>query len=229
MDHPLRKLKKILVVILLMFAAFIVYVEVVNRNIKHMTFKQKVLRAVYPAWMWFTKVTHKNRRSLSSEMPPPVSLYSLPVVLNNGDSIMLEKYKGKKILFVNTASNCGYTNQYEDLEKVYKQYGDKIVVIGFPANDFKEQEKGTDQEIAQFCKLNFGVTFPLARKSVVVKGPQQNTVYQWLTDPAKNGWNSKQPSWNFSKYVVNEKGVLTHYFDPSIPPLSAEVIAAIKE
>jgi glutathione peroxidase len=224
-----RKLKRILVVIFLLVVAFIVYVEVVNRNTKHMTFKQKALKAVYPAWMWFTRLTNKNRRTLSSAVEPPVALYTISIHLNNGDSISLEKYRGRKILFVNTASNCGYTNQYEELEKVFKEYGNKIVVLGFPANDFKEQEKGTDEEIAQFCKQNFGVSFPLAKKSVVIKSPVQNIVYQWLTDPGKNGWNSKQPSWNFSKYIVNEKGMLTHYFDPSISPTSSEVIAAINE
>ena len=97
------------------------------------------------------------------------------------------------------------------------------MVIGFPANDFKEQEKGNDEDIAQFCKMNFGVTFPLVRKSTVIKGRDQQEVFQWLTDKTKNGWNSKQPSWNFSKYLVNEMGTLTNYFDPAIPPLSEAI------
>jgi len=132
------------------------------------------------------------------------------------------------VLLVNTASDCGYTNQYDDLQKLYKQFEQKLVIIGFPANDFKEQEKGDDEAIAEFCKLNFGVTFPLAKKSSVVRSAQQNEVFRWLTDKMKNGFTSKQPSWNFSKYLVDEDGVLTHYFDPSVSPLSKEVIAAIE-
>ncbi|WP_315818648.1 glutathione peroxidase [Paraflavitalea speifideaquila] len=128
---------------------------------------------------------------------------------------------------MNTASDCGYTNQYEDLQKLYETYKDKLVIIGFPANDFHEQEKGNDEEIAQFCKVNFGVSFPLAKKSVVIKSPEQNPVFGWLTHKALNGWNEQEPSWNFSKYLVNERGVLTHYFDPSVSPTSNVVITAI--
>ena len=104
-----------------------------------------------------------------------------------------------------------------------------MVIIGFPANDFKEQEKGNDDDIASFCKLNFGVSFPLASKSVVVKTAQQNPVFNWLTHAAQNGWNEQAPSWNFSKYLVNEEGVLTHYFDPAIDPMSDAVTKAITE
>ena len=143
--------------------------------------------------------------------------------------MILQHLKGKKVMLVNTASDCGYTDQYDDLQKLYEEYKDKLVVIGFPANDFKEQEKGTDEEIAQFCKLNFGVTFPLMKKSSVIKGPQQNEVFKWLTDSAKNGWNNKPPSWNFSKYIVNEEGVLTNYFGSSISPMSKDVLKAINK
>jgi glutathione peroxidase len=105
----------------------------------------------------------------------------------------------------------------------------KLIVIGFPANDFKEQEKGNDEEIAQFCKLNYGVTFPLVKKSSVLSGAEQHPVFQWLSDKNKNGWTNKKPSWNFSKYLVNEEGTLINYFDPSISPVSKEVIEAIKK
>ena len=93
----------------------------------------------------------------------------------------------------------------------------------------KEQEKGTDEDIEKFCRLNYGVTFPLAKKSSVIPGPEQNPVFQWLTDKNKNGWTSKKPSWNFSKYLVNEEGVLVNYFDPSISPTGKEVMDAIKK
>ena len=100
---------------------------------------------------------------------------------------------------------------------------DKLVVIGFPANDFKEQEKGNDEQIARFCKLNYGVTFPLAKKSSVVKGPGQNVIFRWLSDKTMNGWNIQAPSWNFSKYLIDERGLLIGYFDPSVTPDNPEL------
>jgi len=224
-----RKLKRALVVILVCIAAFAIYVEIANRNSKNMTYRQKVLKAVYPALMWFTKLTGKNTKELSGTLQPPVSFYSLRGTLNNGESLDFAALQGKKVLLVNTASDCGYTNQYSELQKLSEQYKDKLVVIGFPANDFKEQEKGNDTEIAQFCKVNYGITFTLMKKSSVVTSSLQNPVFQWLTDSSKNGWNNKVPTWNFSKYLVNEKGVLTNYFDPSVSPDSEAVIKAIEE
>ncbi|MDF2190767.1 glutathione peroxidase [Paraflavitalea sp. CAU 1676] len=157
----------------------------------------------------------------------PQSVYDLSVTLNSGNALPLSNFRGRKILLVNTASDCGYTNQYADLQKLHEQFGDKLVIIGFPANDFQEQEKGSDEEIASFCQVNFGVNFPLAKKSIVVKGADQNPVFAWLTHKTQNGWNEQAPSWNFSKYLVNERGILTHYFDPSISPLSSVVTSAI--
>lgn len=226
----MKKLKRILFVCLLFTLAFAVYVEIINRNAVHMTYRQKVLKAVYPAWMWFTRLTGKNSGKLANkDKLPPVSFYSLKAVLNNGDTLDFESLKGKKVLLVNTASDCGYTQQYEDLQQLYIEQGNTLLVIAFPANDFKEQEKGTDAEIADFCKKNYGVSFPLVQKSVVIRSAGQHPVFQWLTDPAKNGWNSKQPAWNFSKYLVNEKGVLTHYFDPSLSPTGEAVQQALRE
>lgn len=225
---PYTKLKRILIVLLILSIAFFAYVEIANRNSHNMTYRQKVLKAVYPALMWFTKLTGKNTKELSGAKEPPVSFYSNKAITINGDTLDFASLKGKKVLLVNTASDCGYTNQYDDLQKLSADYKDKLVVVGFPANDFKEQEKGTNDEIAKFCKVNFGVTFPLMEKSSVIKSPLQNSVFQWLTDPAKNGWNGKAPTWNFSKYLVNEKGELTNYFDPSVSPLSEAVKKAIE-
>jgi glutathione peroxidase len=222
------KLKRIFFVLLLLIIVFFTYVEIANSNSKNMTYRQKVLKAVYPAWMWFTKLTGANTATLSGTKAPPVSFYTNKAIAINGDTIDFESLRGKKILLVNTASDCGYTRQYDDLQKLSDTYKDKLVILGFPANDFKEQEKGSNDEIAKFCKANFGVTFPLMEKSVVIKSPQQNPVFQWLSDTSKNGWNSKAPIWNFSKYLVNEKGVLVNYFGPSVPPLSSEVIKAIE-
>lgn len=221
----MKKLKRLAIVILLLIAVFVVYVEIVNRNSKNMTYRQKVLKAVYPAWMWITKLTGKNTKKMNNESAktPFQSFYDLSATQIDGKEIKFADFKGKKLLLVNTASDCGYTNQYADLQKLYEDFSNKLVVIGFPANDFKEQEKGTDEEIAQFCQKNYGVTFPIMKKSVVIKSAQQNPVYQWLTDSSKNGWCNQQPSWNFSKYLLDENGVLTNYFDPSVSPLSKEI------
>jgi glutathione peroxidase len=225
-----RKLKKVLIVLLVLIVAFLCYVEIVNRNSKDMSYRQKLLKAVYPAFMWYNKVTGKKSKVMSNTktITPPLSIYTLSTELNDGNRLSFDSLKGKKLLIVNTASNCGYTNQYADLEKLYEKYKDKLLVIGFPANDFKEQEKGTDEEIAKFCKLNYGVTFLLAKKSTVIKGQQQNEVFKWLTDAGRNGWNEQQPTWNFSKYLIDENGRLIRYFDPAISPMSDEVIKTIE-
>lgn len=226
----MKKLKRFGIVILILIAIFAVYVEIANRNSTNMTYRQKGLKAVYPVWMWFSRLTGKNNERFTNEDKSPfMSFYSLKTVLNNGDTLDFSLLKGVKILLVNTASDCGYTNQYADLQKLYEKYKDKLEIIGFPANDFKEQEKGSNEEIAEFCKKNYGISFLLAQKSIVVKSADQNPVFQWLTDAGKNGWNNKYPSWNFSKYLVDENGILTNYFDPSVSPLSDEVVNAINK
>jgi glutathione peroxidase len=226
-----RFLKKLFIALLLFVIAFSSYVAIVTRNVHDMTIRQRILKAVYPAFTWWGRITGKNSKVFTNETlaKPPQSLYDLSVTLNSGSTTPLSLYKGKKILIVNTASDCGYTDQYDDLQKLYEDNKDRLVIIGFPANDFKEQEKGSDEEIEQFCRLNYGVTFPLAKKSAVLQGPGQNDVFKWLTDKTKNGWTNKKPSWNFSKYLVNEQGILVNYFDPSISPTGKEVIAAIKK
>ena len=223
-----RKLKKTLIVLFMLILVFWGYVEIINRHSHNMTYRQKILKAIYPAWMWWAKLKGKNVTELSAQHKPHVSFYSLKGTLNDGTELDFATLKGKKVLLVNTASNCGYTNQYDDLQKLYDENRDELLVIGFPANDFKEQEKGTDDEIAEFCKLNFGISFPLMKKSVVKKNAEQNEIFKWLTDSSKNGWNNKAPSWNFAKYIVNEEGVLTNYFGSSVSPLSKDVIKAIE-
>ena len=195
-----------------------------------MTVRQTVLRAIYPLWMSFNRLFGKRSKVLVNKknIQPFQSFYSLSVRLNNGALLSFDSLKGRKLLLVNTASDCGYTHQYSDLQKLYEEHQGKLTVVAFPANDFQKQEKGSDEEIANFCKTNYAVTFPIALKSSVVKGNDQQEVFQWLTDKAKNGWNSQSPSWNFSKYLINEKGVLTNYFDPAVSPLSEEVLKAIE-
>jgi len=225
-----NKLKKFLFVILSMAILFFVYVAIVNRNSKSMTYRQKALKAVYPALMWYNKVTGKKSKVMDNSKGTATlrSLHDLFVHLNNGSELKLETLKGKKILIVNTASDCGYTNQYDDLQKLYETNKDKLMVIGFPANDFKEQEKGTDKEIAEFCKKNYGITFPLATKSSVIRGVQQNEIFKWLSDETFNGWNDQQPTWNFCKYLVDENGKLIKYYDTAVSPLSDEIKNAIE-
>jgi len=192
-----------------------------------MTLRQSVLKVFYPVLMAFNKSKSSLQNQLS--VTAPVSFYSLNALDNKGNNISFEQFRGKKILLVNTASDCGYTGQYDELEKLYNQFNGKLVILGFPANDFKEQEKADDREIAQFCKLNYNITFPLMKKSIVVKGSQQNEIYKWLSVKNKNGWNNQQPVWNFSKYLVDENGVLQYYFAPAVSPLSDEIIKAIEK
>ncbi|QEC41160.1 glutathione peroxidase [Pseudobacter ginsenosidimutans] len=195
-----------------------------------MTIRQRIMKFLYPLLMKLTKATGKNSKVLHNTNDQPMtSIYDLSVQLNNGKELNLGQYKGKKLLLVNTASNCGYTNQYDDLQALYKKFSGNLEIIGFPANDFHEQEKGTDEEIAQFCKINFGVTFPLVKKSVVVPASDQHPVYKWLTNKEENGWNEQAPTWNFSKYLLDENGHLTDYFDPSVSPLSNEVVTAVEK
>jgi len=196
-----------------------------------MTGRQKILKAVYPLFTGYKKLFGKSTKVLSNKnnTQPVHSFYDLSVELNDGNLLRFDSLKGKKVLLVNTASDCGYTAQYNELEELYEKYKNQIVVIGFPANDFKQQEKGTDEEIAEFCRKNFGVTFPLAKKGTVIKSNDQEKVFQWLTNKNQNGWNDKQPSWNFSKFLINEQGILTNYFDPAISPLSTDVVEAIRK
>ena len=210
--------------------AFWGYIEIANRNSKNMTGRQKVLKAVYPLWIWWANKKGMGTKKISGpKTEPAISFYTLKDTLNNGTAFDFSLLKGKKVMLVNTASDCGYTRQYDDLQKLSEKYKDKLVVIGFPANDFKEEEKGTDEEIAAFCKLNFGVSFPLMKKSSVKKGADQNKVFQWLTDPAKNGWSNQSPSWNFCKFIVDEQGRLINYFASTIEPMSEDIINSINQ
>jgi glutathione peroxidase len=191
--------------------------------------RQKILKAFYPLLTGITNLTGKNSKVHLSDasVQPLVPFYSLVVKLNSGKDLHFDSLRGKKVLLVNTASDCGYTAQYDELQNLQVMYKDKLVIIGFPANDFKEQEKGTDAEIAEFCRVNYGVTFPLAGKSSVLKGPVQHEVFDWLSNSKKNGWNDKAPIWNFSKYLVSEHGELVGYFEPSVSPLGKDIRKAL--
>jgi len=158
--------------------------------------------------------------------PMSDSFFQFTVNSLSGEPVALEQFRGKKIIVLNVASKCGYTPQYADWEEYYTANKDKVVVLGFPCNDFGGQEPGSAEDIAEFCQKNFGVTFPMFEK-VQVKGDGKAPLYQWLTDPARNGWNSQEPSWNFCKYLINEKGELTHFFASKVKPDTPEFLAAI--
>jgi len=194
-----------------------------------MTPRQKILQLFYPVTRSIKNFASRSTSVLNNDAHKSAvkSFYNLSAITNNGTLISFDQFKGRKVLLVNTASDCGYTGQYDELQKLHEQYKNKLIVLGFPANDFKEQEKGSDKEIAQFCKINYGITFLLIKKSSVIKGNNQNEVYRWLSNKNLNGWNDQQPTWNFAKYLVSEEGVLTNYFAPFVSPLSKHVITAI--
>jgi glutathione peroxidase len=194
-----------------------------------MSYRQSVLKTLYPAIMWTSKSSGKKQIQINKNNAAPiVPFYTLTAKDISGNEFNFSTLKGKKVLIVNTASDCGFTAQYEALEKLSRQFGDKLVIIGFPSNDFKEQETKDNADIVNFCKKNYGVNFPLMEKSIVIKKNHQNEVHKWLSDMTINGWCHQEPAWNFCKYLVNEEGVLTHYFPMTVDPLSSDMIAAIE-
>ncbi len=154
--------------------------------------------------------------------------YDFTVKTLDGETFDFHQLIGKKVMIVNTASKCGFTPQYELLEKIYKQYGGKnFVILGFPANNFKQQEPGTNKEIKEFCTLNYGVTFPMMEK-ISVKGEDMAPLYRWLTNKSENGVMDSSVKWNFQKYLINENGKLEKVFMSSTKPDSPEIIEWIK-
>jgi glutathione peroxidase len=153
---------------------------------------------------------------------PPKSVYDFTIKTIDGKEVKLSKYKGKKILIVNTASKCGYTPQYEALEKLHKQYGKNVVLIGFPAGNFGGQELATNTEIQDFCKKNFGVTFLLSEK-VSVKGTDINPLFDYLTTQENPDFKG-EIKWNFEKFLINENGQLVHRFRSGTKPLDEAIV-----
>jgi glutathione peroxidase len=172
------------------------------------------------------KATATNTSS-SAGMTTANTIYKFNTPSIEGGTIDFSKYKGKKILIVNTASKCGYTPQYEGLEKLYKDNKDKLVVIGFPANNFGGQEPGTNEEIQEFCKLRYGVTFPLSQKVDVV-GDNADPIFKWLTTKDQNGVLDAKIAWNFNKFLLDENGKLLAYFPSKVKPESEEIAAYLK-
>lgn len=162
--------------------------------------------------------------SIVMTMSAQNSIHAFKVKTLTGEDFDMSTLKGKKVLVVNTASKCGLTPQYKDLEALYKKYKDNgFVVVGFPANNFMNQEPGTNEEIAEFCEINYGVTFPMMDK-ISVKGKDQAPIYSWLTEKSKNGKMDSEVSWNFQKYLIDENGTLVDVVPPREKPDSERII-----
>jgi glutathione peroxidase len=157
---------------------------------------------------------------LASMLMTATSLYDFKLNSIDGKQIDFKQYKGKTLLIVNTASKCGFTPQYEELQKLHEQFGSKVIILGFPANNFGGQEPGTNADIASFCKANYGVTFQMFEK-ISVKGDDQHPLYQFLKE--KTG---QEPSWNFCKYLVKPDGSIT-FFNSKVAPLDKQIIDAL--
>ena len=170
----------------------------------------------------YKRIAKNNNGMIASS-----NFYDLKAITIDGQEISFEQFKGKKVLIVNVASKCGYTYQYEGLQKLHELYGSKVSILGFPANDFLFQERGSNEEIAEFCESNFGVTFQMFEK-ITTKGKKQSPVYHWLSNKKLNGWNDQKPSWNFCKYLIDEDGKLVAFFDSKVKPLSEEIVSLIK-
>ena len=165
--------------------------------------------------------------AIAPKPAPTASIYDFTVKSIDGKDVKLSEYKGKKLLIVNTASKCGYTPQYKELEELSKKYADKVVVLGFPSNSF-QQELASNEEVSAFCQKNYGVTFPLFA-TASVKGDDAQPLYRFLGDKAQNGTMSDVPTWNFCKYLVDEKGHVVKFYSSKVKPMSDELTADIQK
>ncbi len=170
--------------------------------------------------------TESKNQPKTIAMAPVKSFYDFKLKSIDGKTIDFSQYKGKKLLIVNTASKCGFTKQYAALEELHEKYGDKVVILGFPANNFGGQEPGSNGEIQEFCKKNYGVKFQMFEK-ISVTGEDQHPLYQWLSKKDMNGWNDQAPSWNFCKYLINEKGELVKFYPSKVEPMDKDLLGAI--
>lgn len=157
---------------------------------------------------------------------PAKSIYDMSISSLMGYKIDMTELKGKKVLFVNVASRCGYTPQYADLQKLHETHGDKVTVIGLPCNQFGGQEPGSAEDIASFCEKNYGVTFTITEK-IDVKGANQHPIYTWLTEKKMNGVQDSEVKWNFQKYLVSENGELLKVYPSSTKPMSEELLSQL--
>lgn len=171
---------------------------------------------------FFSEVYYKLRpRRKGKSVDLPASIYDFTVNSLTGKPVKLDQFKGKPLLIVNTASKCGYTYQYEGLEKLHEKYGDRVTILGFPANDFLWQEPGSNEEIASFCQVNYGVTFPMFEK-ISVKGKEMHPLFRWLE--SKTG---KSPVWNFCKYLVSPTGEQVDFFSMKVEPMDKRILSRL--
>jgi glutathione peroxidase len=179
----------------------------------------------------FSCVAHTSQSSKQTSTVPQTgqygkTVYDFKVEGLEGGTIDFAAYKGKKILIVNTASACGYTPQYKELQQLYDKYKEKLVIVGFPANNFGGQEPGTNTEIKAFCEKNYGVTFPMAAK-ISVKGDDMAPIYKWLTSKEANGVLDAEIRWNFNKFLIDENGKMVAYFPSKVTPMSDEIVSKL--
>lgn len=178
------------------------------------------MRNIFLAIISISLLSFCNTQQNTTDMS---SIHSFKVASIEGDSIDFSNFKGKKILVVNTASECGFTPQYADLEELYQNYGNKLVIVGFPANNFGSQEPGSNEEIKSFCQKNYGVSFPMAAK-ISVKGQDIAPIYKWLTTKSENGVLDEEVKWNFNKFLLDEDGRLIVKFESKVSPLSEDIL-----
>lgn len=188
-----------------------------------MTIRQKMMKLFYPVAKKVAQVTGGFASTSQGSTLAPSSFWELSFKDLRGRDVKMSAYKGKNMLLVNTASSCGFTGQYKELQALQDKYAESLVVIGFPSNDFKNQEQLSNEEISEFCEINYGVKFLLATKSVVIKTAEQNEVFNWLTHVNKNGWNDKAPNWNFTKYLVDTEGNLKNVYEAAVSPATIQL------
>jgi glutathione peroxidase len=169
-------------------------------------------------------LSNSNAQSTATDKNIKSQFYNLTFKSIDGEQVSMSEFKGKYILLVNVASECGYTSQYTELQALHKQYKEKLVVIGYPCNQFGGQEPGSTEEIKSFCKKNYGVTFLLSEK-IDVKGSNQHEIYNWLTDKNLNEIKSSSVKWNFQKYLISKEGALIDVFYSSTKPNSTKITA----
>jgi glutathione peroxidase len=205
---------------------FFFFLTFIKKNIMK---KILLLLSVVSLYSCQNQAQNKVSNQLTSAQPmEKQTIYQFKVKDLEGNEFDFASLKGKKILVVNTASKCGLTPQYKQLEAIYNQYKDQnFIIVGFPANNFGQQEPGSNKEIAEFCERNYGVTFPMMEK-ISVKGSDMDAIYQFLTQKSKNGLKDSEVEWNFQKYLINEKGGLDKVVSPQVLPTDAVIVDWIK-
>jgi glutathione peroxidase len=193
--------------------------------------KTNVILMLSCAFLFSCQNQAQNKQEVEknkTEVMTKQNIYSFKVEDIDGNTFDFSTLKGKKIMVVNTASKCGLTPQYKDLQALYEKYGsDNFVIVGFPANDFMKQEPGTNEEIGAFCEKNYGVTFPMMSK-ISVKGKEMHPIYHFLTEKSQNGLEDSDVEWNFQKYLINENGELEKVISPRTNPMDDEIVNWLK-